>query len=248
MSAFWNKDKKEDHDDYVPEHEPMDNQSEDDWNEPDVEQTPRISRIEYKKMQRTSESAKNSKDRKVVVKKGLSRLFFTYILPILIIYLAFISYQYVSGNIFVKLINTSYFWLFHILFLGIFIVVMYMAIAHMLMRFFKIWRYLGAVAWFGAVYFYITFLISHDARGPILAAAVLIVTGLFQLTNLNHRFKGAFILLGAFYGNYLTILSFPNVWLVLGIGGLLLLLEGKVSPIFIRKIITKIRRRKTCER
>lgn len=244
MSTFWNKDKKDNHDDYVPEQVSNHNQTKDEWNEPLVEQTPRLSRIEYKKMQQASYSTKTSADHRVGVKSIFSRLLSAYILPMLIIYLAFISYQYVSGNILEKLFSTTYFWLFHILFLGIFIVIIYLAVAQMLVRFLRIRRYLGVAAWFGAVYFYITFLISHDAKGPILAAAVLIVTGLIQLTDLNHRFKGAFILLAAFYGNYLTILSFPNVWLVLGIGGLFIFLGEKIIPIFIRKMIMKIRDRK----
>src|SRR5699024_4419097 len=127
----------------------------------------------------------------------------------------------------VKMLGTSYFWMLHILNLSFFVAIIFMGLAYMFDRLPRIRKSFGAIGWFASIYFYITFLISNDARSPVLAAMILFVTGVVQLTNLNRHFKGIFILLGTVYGNYLTSIDFHNVWLVLGVGGLFVLMGTK---------------------
>src|SRR5690625_1586431 len=178
-------------------------------------------------MQSAADRAKTLADRKTAVKETLISIALRYILPALIIYLAFIGYQYFTGNFLVKMLGTSYFWMLHILNLSFFVAVIFMALAYMFDRLPRIRNFFGAIAWFASIYFYGTFLINHDARSPVLAAMILFVTGVMQLTSLNRYIKGSFILLGAVYGNYLTSIDFHNVWLVLGIGGLFVFMGEK---------------------
>src|SRR5690625_4196325 len=198
-----------------------------DADESDAEEMPRISRSEYKKMQSAADRAKTLADRKTAAKETLISISLRYILPSLIIYLAFIGYQYFTGNLLVKMLGKSYFWMLHILNLSFFVAIIFIALAYMFDRLPRIRKFFGAIAWFGSIYFYVIFLITNDARSPVLAAMILFVTGVIQLTNLNRYIKGSFILLGAVYGNYLTSIDFHNVWLVLGVGGLFVLMGTK---------------------
>ena len=225
MSAFWKKIKKEDNDNDIEYDSDM--RVREDADESDAEETPRISRSEYKKMQSTADRAKTLADRKMAAKETLISIALRYILPSLIIYLAFIGYQYFTGNLLVKMLGTSYFWMLHILNLSFFVAIIFIALAYMFDRLSRIRKSFGAIAWFASIYFYVTFLISNDARSPVLAAMILFVTGVIQLTSLNRYIKGSFILLGAVYGNYLTSIDFHNVWLVLGVGGLFVLMGTK---------------------
>src|SRR5699024_4054736 len=198
-----------------------------DADESDAEETPRISRSEYKKMQSAADRAKTLADRKTAAKATLIGIALRYILPSLIIYFAFMGYQYFTGNLLVKIHGISYFWLLHILNLSFFVAIIFMGLAYMFDRLPRIRKSFGAIGWFASIYFYVTFLISNDARSPVLAAMILFVTGVIQLTSLNRYIMGSFILLGAVYGNYLTSIDFHNVWLVLGVGGLFVLLGTK---------------------
>jgi len=225
VSAFWKKIKKEDNDNDTEYDSDM--RVEEDADESDAEEPPRISRSEYKKMQSAADRAKTLADRKTAVKETLISIALRYILPSLIIYFAFIGYQYFTENILVKMLGTSYFWMLHILNLSFFVAVIFMALSYMFDHLPRIRNYFGAIAWFSSIYFYVTFLISNDARSPVLAAMILFVTGVIQLTGLNRHIKGSFILLGTVYGNYLTSIDFHNVWLVLGVGGLFVLMGGK---------------------
>jgi len=225
VSAFWKKIKKEDNDNDIEYDSDM--RVGEDADESDAEETPRISRSEYKKMQSAADRAKTLADRKTAAKETLVDIALRYILPSLIIYFAFIGYQYFTGNLLVKMLGTSYFWMLHMLNLSFFVTVIFMALAHMFDRLPRVRKLFGAIAWFGSIYFYVTFLISNDARSPVLAAMILFVTGVIQLTSLNRYIKGSFILLGAVYGNYLTSIDFHNVWLILGVGGLFVLMGTK---------------------
>ena len=225
MRSFWKKNKKEDNDNDIEDDSDM--RVREDADESDAEETPRISRSEYKKMQSAADRAKTLADRKMAAKETLISISLRYILPSLIIYLAFIGYQYFTGNLLVKMLGKSYFWMLHILNLSFFVAIIFIALAYMFDRLPRIRKFFGAIAWFGSIYFYVIFLITNDARSPVLAAMILFVTGVIQLTNLNRYIKGSFILLGAVYGNYLTSIDFHNVWLVLGVGGLFVLMGTK---------------------
>lgn len=226
MSAFWNKNKKDDNDDNI-EQDWNYMQVEEDKESDDAEQTQRLSRSEYRKLQNAKKSAKTFAHRKVAAKDALSSIFLRYILPPFVIYIIYIGYQYVAENVLVKLFDKPFFWILHIVFLSFFVAVIFKALSYMFDRLPRISNYFGAIAWFVSIYFYVTFLTNHDAKGPILAAMILFVTGVIQLTNMNKRIKGIFILLGTIYGNYLTSLDFPNVWLVLGVGGLFVLMRKR---------------------
>src|SRR5699024_12106354 len=86
-----------------------------DADESDAEETPRISRSEYKKMQSAADRAKTLADRKTAVKETLISIALRYILPSLIIFLDFIGYQYFTGNLLVKKLGKSYFLLLYLL-------------------------------------------------------------------------------------------------------------------------------------
>jgi len=227
VRAFWKKNKKEDNDNDIDRDSDMREGEGERAEKNDAQQTPRISRSEYRKMQNAAERAITLADRKTAAKETFISIALKYILPSLIIYFAFIGYQYFTGNILVKLLGTSYFWILHILNLSFFVAVIFMALTHMFDRLLRFRKSFGAIAWFGSIYFYVTFLITNDARSPVLAAMILFVTGVIQLTSLNRHIKGSFILLGTFYGNYLTSIDFRNVWLVLGVGGLFVLMGEK---------------------
>src|SRR5699024_12109645 len=96
-----------------------------DADESDAEETPRISRSEYKKMQSAADRAKTLADRKMAAKETLISISLRYILQSLIIYLAFIGYQYFTGNLLVKMLGTSYFWMLNILNLSFFVAMIY---------------------------------------------------------------------------------------------------------------------------
>ena len=225
MRSFWKKNKKEDNDNDIEYDSGM--WEREDAEKSNAEETPRISRSEYKKMQSAADRAKTLADRKTAVKETLTSIVLRYILPSLIIYFAFMGYQYFTESLLVKLLGTSYFWMLHILNLSFFVAIIFMALAYMFDRLPRIRKFFGAIAWFASIYFYVTFLISNDARSPVLAAMILFVTGVMQLTSLNRYIKGSFILLGTVYGNYLTSIDFHNVWLVLGVGGLFVLMGTK---------------------
>lgn len=212
MSAFWHKSKKADNDSNIEDERNV----EEDIGVVVDKQTPRISRSEYKRMQ-----VKNAGEQKGSAKDTLKSIFRRYIFPPAIIYIAFKIYQYVPGNILVKLFDKSYFWIVQILFISCFVAITFASLSYLFDRLPRIRNHFGAIAWFGSIYFYVAFLINYDhIRGPILAAMILFVTGVVQLTKLNKHLKGTFILLAALYGNYLTILDFHNVWLLLAISGL----------------------------
>jgi len=225
VRSFWKKNKKEDNDNDIEYDSGM--WEREDAEKSNAEETPRISRSEYKKMQSAADRAKTLADRKTAVKETLTSIVLRYILPSLIIYFAFMGYQYFTESLLVKLLGTSYFWMLHILNLSFFVAIIFMALAYMFDRLPRIRKFFGAIAWFASIYFYVTFLISNDARSPVLAAMILFVTGVMQLTSLNRYIKGSFILLGTVYGNYLTSIDFHNVWLVLGVGGLFVLMGTK---------------------
>lgn len=230
MRAFWKKTKTEDHERDIKHNSDIsDIQEEENTTRNVAEQTPRISRNEYKKMQNAAEREQTITDRKTAAKEALMRIALKYILPAFTIYIAFIVYQYFPGNVLVKYLGTSYFWIIHILFLSIFVAVHFIALSYMFDGLPKIRRSFGAIAWIGSLYFYVIFLINNDARSPVLAAMILFVTGVVQLTNLNRNIKGSFILLGTVYGNYLTSIDFHNVWLILGVGGLFIMMEKRVK-------------------
>lgn len=225
MSAFWKRNKQEnDNSDQEQEHRDSDQAEE--IEEYEIEEYKRLSRRDYKKMQKANKPAKTLAERKEEIKETATQLFFRYILPIIVMYLGFLGYQYLTGSLLVKMAGTSFFWILHILTLGIFIAIIYKALSYMLKPWVRAPKHAGIIFWFGSIYFYINFFISYQmVKGPILAAAILFVTGVIQLTNLSNRIKGGFILIGTLYGNYLTVLDFPNVWLTLGISGLFILLE-----------------------
>ncbi len=188
----------------------------------------RMKRREYRKLQQEKTPKKTLDDYKLTAQEKITYIATTYILPVIILYIAFLSYHFLADRLLTRIAGWSVFWLLHLVYLGLFAAIMYIALARIFGRLPKITRYFGAVAWLGALYFYITFWISHTSpKGPILAGALLFVAGVVQLSGLNNYIKGGFILIAALYGNYLTGLSFPDVWLALGIGGLFILLGGR---------------------
>src|SRR5699024_11623101 len=96
-----------------------------DADESDAEETPRISRSEYKKMQSAADRAKTLADRKTAAKETIVDIALRYILPSLIIYFAFIGYQYFTGNLLVNMLGTSYFWMLHLLTFCFFVIVIF---------------------------------------------------------------------------------------------------------------------------
>src|SRR5699024_12420564 len=104
-----------------------------DADESDAEETPRISRSEYKKMQSAADRAKTLADRKMAAKETLISISLRYILRSLIIYLAFIGYQYFTGNILLKMLCTSYFWMLYIINLSFFASIIFIIYACLLL-------------------------------------------------------------------------------------------------------------------
>src|SRR5699024_12094377 len=144
--------------------------------ESDAEETPRISRSEYKKMQSAADRAKTLADRKTAAKETLVDIALRYILPSLIIYFAFIGYQYFTGNLLVKMLGTSYFWMLHILNLSFSVAIIFMALAFMFDRLPRIRQFFGPLAWFGSIYVYVICLLTYDERSAVLAAMPCVVS------------------------------------------------------------------------
>jgi len=223
VGFFWNKNKDDlDEENIDQEHSP---EAKNEVHEP--QSTPRVTRKEYKEMKRSKEASESADHKQTMFRDRYGNLFLRYVLPPIMIYLAYMLYLYVNGNFLAKFFGNTYFWILDIIVLIFFTAIIAFALLYMFERMPTFTHYFGAISWFAAVYFYIFYLIHHDARGPILAAMILFVTGVIQLTHWNHYIKGTFIVLAVLYGNYLTALDFPEVWLILGVGGSMILLKRR---------------------